>query len=40
MIYTIEGHFIGKDLNKLAPEIYIIRERKGKAISIWKIIKK
>ena len=39
-IYTIEGHFMGKDLNNLTPGIYIIRERKGNAISTRKIIKK
>ena len=40
MIYTIEGHFMGNDLNKLTPGIYIIRERKGSVISTGKIIKR
>ena len=34
-IFTIEGHYVGKDLNKLAPGIYIVKT----SASSYKIIK-
>ncbi|MCH5229600.1 MAG: leucine-rich repeat protein [Muribaculaceae bacterium] len=39
-IYTMEGHMLGSDLSKLAPGIYIVRERKGNVVISRKIIKR
>ena len=39
-IYTIEGHSVGNDLDRLAPGLYIIRERNGNQVTSRKIIVK
>ena len=37
-VYTLDGHSVGKDLDRLAPGLYIIRERNGNQVTSRKII--